>query len=96
MFKLKALILNPKLLKYTHTHTHTHIYIYLKLMISKILNIAFIFATFLLSHINVAFRSISMQLNLSGRLLNIKAMNIQTSLLLNELHEVDYIFKQNK
>ena len=94
MFELKALILNPKLLK--HTHTHTHIYIYLKLMISKILNIAFIFATLLLSHINVAFQSTSIQLNLSKRLLNIKAMNIQTSILLNELHEVDYIFKQNK
>ena len=65
-------------------------------MISKILNIAFIFATLLLSHINVAFQSTSMQLNLSERLLNIKAMNVQTSLLLNELHEVDYIFEQNK
>ena len=96
MFELKALILNPKLLKHTHTHTHTHTYIYLKLMISKILNIAFIFATLLLSHINVAFQSTSIQLNLSERLLNIKAMNIQTSLLFNELHEVDYIFKQNK
>jgi len=92
MFELKALILNPKLLKYTHTHT----YLYLKLMISKILNIALIFATLLLSHINVAFQSTSIQLNLSERLLNIKVMNIQTSLLLNELHEVDYIFKQNK
>ena len=29
MFKLKALILNPKLLKYTHTHTHTHTHIYI-------------------------------------------------------------------
>ena len=37
----------------------------LKLIISKILSIVFIVATLLLSHINVAFQSISIRLNLS-------------------------------
>ena len=40
----------------------------LKLIISKILNIVFIVTTLLLSHINVAFQSISIRLNLSESL----------------------------
>ena len=40
----------------------------LKLVISKILSIVFIIATLLLNHINVAFQSILIQLNLSDNL----------------------------
>ena len=56
MFRLRALILNPNLFLKN---------IDLKLVISKILNITFIVATFLLSRINVAFQSTSVWLNLS-------------------------------
>ena len=45
-FGLRAHILNPNLL----------LYINLKLVISKILSIALIIITLLLSHINIAFR----------------------------------------
>ena len=57
MFGLRASILNLNL--------YIYIYIYLKLVIYKILSIAFIIATLLLSHINLAFQSTSVQLNLS-------------------------------
>ena len=56
-FELRGPILNPNLLKKRN--------IDLKLVISKILSIAFIIATFLLSHINVTFWSILVWLNLS-------------------------------
>ena len=62
-FGLKTHILNP----HTRPHTHTYIYIYLKLVISKILNIAFLIATIMLSHINVIFQPTFVQLNLSKR-----------------------------
>ena len=39
--------------------------IYLKLIISKLLSIAFVVATLLLSYINVAFQSTLVQLNIS-------------------------------
>ena len=58
IFGLKALNLNP----------YIYIYIYLKLVISKILNITFIVATLLLNHINVAFQSTLVRLNLSESL----------------------------
>ena len=59
MFGLKLSILNPNLLKKN---------INLKLVVSKILNIAFIVTTVLLSHINVALQFTSVQLNLSESL----------------------------
>ena len=62
MFGLKEPNLNPNLLKYIY------IYINLKLVFSKILSIEFIIAILLLSHINVAFQSISVRLNLSESL----------------------------
>ena len=58
MFRLKAPNLNSNLL----------IYIYIKPIISKILSIVFIIATLLLNHINVAFQSILIRLNLSDNL----------------------------
>ena len=60
IFGLKALNLNP--------YIYIYIYIYLKLVISKILNITFIVATLLLNHINVAFQSTLVRLNLSESL----------------------------
>ena len=60
MFRLKAPNLNSNLLIY--------IYIYIKPIISKILSIVFIIATLLLNHINVAFQSILIRLNLSDNL----------------------------
>ena len=45
-----------------------YIYIYLKHVISKILSIKFIVVTLLLSHINVAFQSTLVRLNLSQSL----------------------------
>ena len=60
MFGLNAPNLNPNLLK--------NIYINLKLVISKILSIIFIVTTLLLNHINVAFQSTLVQLNLSESL----------------------------
>ena len=62
MFRLKAPNLNSNLLIYIY------IYIYLKPIISKILSIVFIIATLLLNHINVAFQSILIRLNLSDNL----------------------------
>ena len=79
----------------------------LKLVISKILCIAFIVAMFLLNHINVTFQSTSILLNLNENLSKYKGYEYTnvifkavihfflTLLLLNELHEVDYIFQQN-
>ena len=70
-FGLRAHILNPNLF---------YIYIYIKefkLVISKILSVAFIVVTCLLSHINVAFETISVWLNLSEVFLNKKVVNIQ-------------------
>ena len=55
-FELREPILNPDLLKK---------YIDLKLIISKILSITLIVTTLLLNHINVAFWSILVWLNLS-------------------------------
>ena len=45
-----------------------YIYIYLKLVVTKILNIAFIVATLLLSHINIVFQSTLVRINLSESL----------------------------
>ena len=59
MFGLKLSILNPNLLKKN---------INLKLVVSKILNIAFIVTTLLFSHINVAFQFTSVRLSLSKSL----------------------------
>ena len=72
-FGLRAQILNPNLL-----YIYVCVYIKdLKLVISKILSVAFIVATLLLSHINVAFETISVWLNLSEVFLNKKVVNIQ-------------------
>ena len=57
MFGLKAPNLNSNLLKYIYISN-----------LSKILSIVFIIATLLLNHINVAFQSILIQLNLSDNL----------------------------
>ena len=59
MFGLKLSILNPNLLKKN---------INLKLVVSKILNIAFIVTTLLFSHINVTFQFTSVRLSLSKSL----------------------------
>ena len=63
MFGLKAPNLNSNLLKYIYIY----IYIYIS-NLSKILSIVFIIATLLLSHINIAFQSTSVWLNLSENL----------------------------
>ena len=52
--------------KFIKIYIYICMYINLKLVISKILSIIFIVAIFLLSHINVAFQSTSVRLNLSG------------------------------
>ena len=59
MFGLKAPNLNPN-----SNLLNIYIYIYLKLVISKILRIEFVITILLLSHINIAFQSISVWLNL--------------------------------
>ena len=74
-FGLRAQILNPNLL-----YIYIYMCVYIKdinFVISKILSVAFIVATLLLSHINVAFETISVWLNLSEVFLNKKIVNIQ-------------------
>ena len=69
MFGLLVPILNPNLLKKKkNIYIYIYVYIYLKLIISKILSITFIIITLLLNHINIAFQSTSIQLNLSKSL----------------------------
>ena len=63
MFRLRALILNTNFI-----YLLLLLLLYIKLVISKILSIAIIVATFLLNYINIAFQSTSVRLNLNESL----------------------------
>ena len=63
MFRLRALILNTNFI-----YLLLLLLLYIKLVVSKILSIAIIVATFLLNYINIAFQSTSVRLNLNESL----------------------------
>ena len=83
IFGLKAPNLNPNLL-------YIYIYINLKLIISKILSIAFIVVALLLNHINITFQSTSIILNLSESLFTHKGYEY-TNVIFREIIHLKFI-----